>query len=85
MDTAAAHLTVMVAELASTDSEGVARLELAKRALTDLHGELASAGRLQPISVQLSGLSSFKKQVSPTDPKVLTEPADAIRSALNTF
>lgn len=73
MDTAAAHLTVMVAELASTDCEGVARLECAKRAMSDLHSELASAGSLQPISVQLSCLSSFWKQVNPADPEASTK------------
>ncbi|KAK9842746.1 hypothetical protein WJX74_001684 [Apatococcus lobatus] len=63
VDSAAVHLTVMVADLASTDSQGVARLEIAKQAMTDLHSHLASTGGLQPVSVQLSGLSSFKKQV----------------------
>ena len=73
VDTAAAHLTVMVAELASMDSEGVARLDRAKRAMTDLHNELASADTLQPISVHLSGLSSFKKQAGPPDPEASTQ------------
>lgn len=73
MDTAAAHLTVMVAELASTDLGGVARLDCAKQAMSDLHSELASAGSLQPISVQLSGLSSFRKQVNPADPEPSTK------------
>lgn len=55
----------MVAELVTTDDEGVARLDTAKQAMDDLLAHLACTGGLQPNFVQISGLSSFKKQVIP--------------------
>ena len=63
VDSVTAHLTVMVAELATDDADGLPRLETAKKAMSKLQEHLVSAGRLQPISIHLAGLSSFGKKV----------------------
>ncbi|KAK9836214.1 hypothetical protein WJX84_011106 [Apatococcus fuscideae] len=63
VDSEAAHLTLMVAELATTDLDGCPRLEKAIQAMDHLPIKLASQGRLRPVSLHLSGLSSFGTKV----------------------